>query len=488
MSARRAVLGLGAGNGLLTAANLLRDVTIASVIGATATADYFFLVISIPVFLLTVSGGSFRSMAVPILERIAQNSRMVALQAGSELIRRGAMGIGLASLSLIAIALAGSTVDRLFAVLLAAVVPMYALAAYIELSQGPLQLVDRYLLPSILKIGLPLGMALGLWVLGVKWDVFAAVGGGLVGAAVAAGAAYLLLRRSGLSGTRRGASGAAELGSAGVNFRALVVATTITYANPLIDQWVASLAGPGAVSQLGYASRISVGVASLVAGSVAPVLLSSLSRRIGRGDERGVRGLYMLAVSAGAWSGAIASLGLWIFGDLLVDMLYVRGQFGAADREIVARLVAIYSLQFPFYWASVAAFTYISANTLNRFFVVLGVTLFVVNLAGDIVLIERFGVYGIAVSTVIVYALSLVMMNLFLASRRRIQIAKRDVGRVLLPVVLLAIAIAVIDGYSQAQESLWPTTSALTAFILFVSLGMVILWSAYHRYVADEGR
>lgn len=482
MSARRAVVSLISGNILVTGANLLRDITIASVLGATATADRFFLVISIPVFLITISAGSFRSMSVPILERIGQQSRDRALQVGALLIARGAKGVVLTALVLCAFAAIGSVLDWYFAVLFLSIIPMYAFSAYVEFSQGPLQIVDRYLMPAVLRIGLPLGMVAGLWLISRRWDVFAASFGGLVGAAVAAFAVYVLLRKSGLGGRQVNVVGSPELGWAGSNFKALIVATAITYANPLIDQWVASFAGSGAVAQLGYANRVAVGIASLAAGSIAPVLLSGLSRRVGAGDNRGIRNLYLLAVSVGAWAGAVASLSFWVFGSVLVDFLYVRGEFTATDRDVVTRLIALYSLQYPFYWASVAAYSYISADTLNRFFVMLGVTLFIVNLAGDIALLSAFGVYGIALSTVIVYGVSLVMMNGFLAYKRRIALAPRDVGRVLVPVLVLAGTIGVLERTSSTGREIDLDIASVGVWLIFVVIAAVTVLKRYQQY------
>ena len=479
MSAQRAVASLVSGNILVTGANLLRDITIASILGATAIADRFFLVISIPVFLITIAAGSFRSMSVPILERVGQQSREKALTLGTLLMARGARGIVLAALLLCAFAAVGAGLDVYFAALFLSIVPMFALSAYVEFSQGPLQIVDRYLVPAVLKVGLPLGMVAGLGLFAQHWDVFAASLGGFVGAGLAAVCAFILLRKSGLDRRMSPVGGTPELGWAGNNFKALIVATSITYANPLIDQWVGSLAGPGAVAQLGYANRVAVGIASLAAGSIAPVLLSGLSKRVGMGDHRGIRNLYLLAVSVGAWAGALASLRFWVFGSVLVDILYVRGAFTPANGEVVTRLIALYSLQYPFYWASVAAYSYISAETLNRFLVVLGVTLFVVNLGADIALLKAFGVYGIALSTVIVYGVSLVIMNGFLAYKRLIALVWKDVGRVLVPVLTLVVTIAFLERNSFVGAGDNLNVGAVGAWCAFAAIAM---WTVLRRY------
>ena len=69
MNLRGAFLGLLAGNILVTVANLLRDVTLAGAFGAGVESDVLFLAISIPVFLVTVGTGAFRSIVVPALGR-----------------------------------------------------------------------------------------------------------------------------------------------------------------------------------------------------------------------------------------------------------------------------------------------------------------------------------------------------------------------------------------------------------------------------------
>ena len=66
-----AVATLFASNLVVTLCNLLRDVAVAASLGASHAADYFFLAISIPVLIISVAGGSYRSVVVPFLVRKA---------------------------------------------------------------------------------------------------------------------------------------------------------------------------------------------------------------------------------------------------------------------------------------------------------------------------------------------------------------------------------------------------------------------------------
>src|SRR5450755_477407 len=60
-----------AGNLVVTLCNLFRDVSVAATLGASRSADYFFLAISIPVLVIAVAGGAYRSVVVPFLVRKA---------------------------------------------------------------------------------------------------------------------------------------------------------------------------------------------------------------------------------------------------------------------------------------------------------------------------------------------------------------------------------------------------------------------------------
>jgi putative peptidoglycan lipid II flippase len=485
---RSILLVLLSGNVLITAANLLRDVAIASAFGAGREADILFLAISIPLFLITVSANAFRSVTVPALGTAlaagietcrAVSRRFLLVSSTGSLTAALLLAMGAALVYWLPVPGIDPSDRQRFTLVLAAIVPMYWFAAQLELWQGPFQAWGRYMTPSLLRLGLPCGIAIGALLLH-RFSVFGVAIGGGAGALLGLIGGLLLLWRIDIlprpgtlplpPETRK---------TVFTNYTALVTATCITYANPMVDQWLAGLTGDGGISMLGYASRLTTGVAGLVAGSLSQALLVHYSRLVGNNDQAGIQDTWRRLLRVSPWLGCFATLGVWLTSDLGVALLYQRGSFTAATSERVATLIDLYALQFPIYWASVASFTLIWATSMNRVFLRIGIVLFVVNALCDLLFIRLFGLAGLAVTTSVVYGLSAVLLTLALMKSGVISLNSRDILALLVPFVVLAacrVPIQLLDLRLAPGESLATISASLLMLVGFGGTGAAVAW------------
>ena len=233
-----AFIKLLGGNLLVTLANLLRDVAIAIAFGASVATDNFFLAISIPIFLLTVASGAWRSVVVPLLARIAQQQQASFTSVARRLTGASTAGVALVALALALLAAAfylfapaAPTPQGVINVpgLATLILPMYFLAAFTELGQGPLQVRHRLFVPNLVRAGMPAGLILSAWLFGDQLGVLALVPGGTLGALAGAAFIALLMAREGMLPSWTTTPLPVDVRSALVgNFWALVTATSIT--------------------------------------------------------------------------------------------------------------------------------------------------------------------------------------------------------------------------------------------------------------------
>ena len=368
-----AVVKLFAGNLVVTIGNLLRDVAIATVFGASLAIDRFFLAVSPPIFLLSVASGAFRSVVVPLLTRIlvqggrssdashapstvhehpwdrvchksAGNRRVWALRPVKHCWQQFVEG-----------AASGRCPSA------ADVFP----AAFVELSQGVLQTREQLFWPNVMRVCMPLGLILGAFLFGGRIGVLALIPGGTIGALVGAGVIAALLSREGMWPSSASERLPTELQRDVGNFRALVTATSITYLSPLIGQWMAGALGAGAVSYLGYANRLSTGMIVLVTSSALASAAELYATQIAVGGIE-VYATRRCAQPAFAWAGCAMTLGTWLISDYLVSLVYQRGEFTVADAQAVRTLVDCYALWVSTALVGLAANTLISAMARNR--------------------------------------------------------------------------------------------------------------------------
>ncbi len=496
MRLRHAFLSLFSGNVLVTTANLIRDITLAAAFGAALESDVLFLAISIPVFILTVGSNGFRSVVVPALSRLraqgeeqfrAASQRFVAIASRSTLaIAAVLLALG-AAVYFIDIPGSPPEARKLFALFFLAIVPMYAGSAFVELMQGPLQVTGNFLAPSMLRMGLPAGIIAGVLALPGQ-SIFGAAIGGAAGALLVIPVGMYLLRQNHMLPTSGTTPLPADVrGTAVSGYKAIVAATVITYANPLIDQWVAGTAGPGSTSMLGYANRLMTGVVALVAGALSQVLLIQLSRLVGNRDKVGLTATYRLLTRVMPWVGCAATLGVWLTSGFFVSLLYQRGNFDAATAATVTELVNLYALQFPVFWTGIAGGVLVFALSLNHILVRIGVVLFMTNVIGDFLFLKLFGVRGIPLSTTLVLLVSVTLVNISLHRSNSLEIRLTDWVRAALPLSLLALCGLLVREFEIGLQASLDPAGAAWAFVLFtafVGCGLAVSLQEVRSYYA----
>jgi putative peptidoglycan lipid II flippase len=434
MKFQSALLRLFGSNVLLTVANLGRDVSVATMFGAATKSDVFFLAISIPVFFSMANGTAFRSVAVPALGRAvaagegifaAVAQRLILINTFGILAVAGVLGVT-ALIAWAAIRGAPQSTTSAMIPLLIAILPMYVMASVVEAIQGPLQVRGHFLAPGLLRLGLPVGIIAGAAMSGGT-SIYSTAVGGTIAALSALGMATFFLSKEKMLPGRITRPLPEDIRYATVDgYRALILSNLIAGANPIINQWLASPLGPGAISQVGYANRLIVGIAALVLAALGPLLLIQFSKYVSAGDAKAIKQTYNQFTRATFWLGSLATLTIWLTSDLVIGLLYQRGAFNAADTRIVTQLMNIFALQLPFYWSGISGGMLVCALSLNSFFVVQGIILVAVNFVGSLLLMRVIGVHGLALSTVIVGFAGFAMLQGFLIKYGHVELSRRE--------------------------------------------------------------
>lgn len=488
----------GLGSVLLMAANLSRDMALAHTLGRSVALDCFLLASMVPIFAVSVLTGAFRSIVVPMIERLeAGGSGGVRLLA--PLILKAALTTLLVT-ALIAILFpvisplisgklskdAGQEIVRIGWALL----PMFAISGFASLADGPLQTKGNYFYPLVARSALPIGIAIAVLMCGPRFGIWAAIYGGTLGALLHLAITRILVYRA--WGLRQTPSRNSVVQSPPLlrEYLYLCGGVSILYVSPLVDQTMASMLGEGAVSALGYASRISIGISSLTIGLVAPALLPHFSRLAVGAERQKLRQHYLAATSAAIWCGFALAIGLWLFSEPGVVLLYERGKFDSNDSRAVAEVLRCIGLQFPFLLAGIVSANLISALEKNRIFVPLNIANVVANILGNWSLMGPFGLNGIAIATVITYALSMLTM-LFVIQRMQNTALFATVMRHFIIAGSGAAAILALGAYFDFTPSFNPSTYQLgvsTACLTLFMVGAYAVNRSFFRQQSNPGQ
>lgn len=175
----------------------------------------------------------------------------------------------------------------------------------------------------------------------------------------------------------------------------------------VIDQFFAAPLGTGAIATLSYANRILALILGLGATAVSRATLPIFSQAQAQGSThvhrvatQWIRLLFILGVAS--------MIVIWCFAPCVVRLLFERGAFTGRDTLAVSDVLRYASVQLPFFFAALVMTSYISSQRRYMLLLWSGVIGIVCKMIGNVILIHWFGINGIALSWVVVYALNAV--------------------------------------------------------------------------------
>jgi len=236
--------------------------------------------------------------------------------------------------------------------------------------------------------------------------------------------------------------GPAVIGSAGVQLALFA------------DTIIASFLPTGAVSSLYYADRIyqlPLGVIGIAAGTV---LLPEMSRRIAAGDSDGAHRSQNRAIGLTLALAAPFVVAFITLPELIMSALFQRGAFDAAAAARSGAVLSAYAIGLPaavLIRSAVASF-YARSDTMTPLIASLGAV--AVNVAIKILLMDTYGVVGLALGTAIGIWVNLVLL-VILATRRRWMAPSAQLGRILAAIFGATILLAVYSRFAPAPLALF---------------------------------
>lgn len=202
---------------------------------------------------------------------------------------------------------------------------------------------------------------------------------------------------------------AAAWGPFAHGFGLVLIGQVILGVSTLVDQFYAAGLGVGAISSMGYATRILGLLNTLVAITVTRATLPVFSRA-GPADAARIRRIAFQWAALLALVGALAAVAGLLFGPWIVRLLFERGTFTAGDTSQVATLLRFGVLQLPFYFASLVFVSLHSSRGRYRVILLSGVVGVSVKLLAIWLLVGALGLPGLMMSTALMYLANTVLL------------------------------------------------------------------------------
>ena len=365
MTLYRGFATVGAMTILSRVLGFVRDVLIAAVLGAGATADAFFVAFRVPnLFRRLFAEGAFDSAFVPLFAKRLHGEGEGAARAFAEQ-ALALLTVGLTAFTLIAelampwlmlVLAPGFTHDPAkfeLAVMLARIALPYLLCmSLVALYSGMLNAIGRFAVaafaPSLLNVVL-IVVLLALIVLGVTSEVRAGVAlawgialAGLaqvlvVAVAAARAAMPLSFSRPRLTPEMRRLIALAAPG---------VLAGGMAQLTVVLNTIIASFQDR-VVSWLYYSDRLFQLPLGVIGVAIGVVLLPDLSRKLRAGDHQAVLTSENRSLEFALLLTLPAAIALFLAADPIVRVLFEHGAFTAVDARATAGMLSVFALGLP---------------------------------------------------------------------------------------------------------------------------------------------
>ena len=405
-----------------------RDVVVAFVLGAGASADAFFVAFRIPNTLRRLFGeGSLTMAFVPVYSRVRAEQGEEAAHAMARsalvwlLIILGGLTLVVEILAHpVTVAVAPGFADdpaqmALTVTLVRICFPYIILISAVALCMGILNSENRFLAPALAPVLLNVALiaaALAGYFLG--WSVVECLAWGVL----AGGVLQWLLQQPFLGAVSMRWRGPMSLRDPGVRRMAVLMLPTVFGAavyqlNVLLGTLLASYLPQGSVSWLYYADRLVQFPLGVFGVAVSTAALPSLSRLVAGGDTEGYLSALRSSLGLTLFIALPSMAGFMALSTPLVDLLFGRGAFTAADVSATSSALWAYAAGLPGIAMSrplVAAFY---AREKTRVPVLVACACLVVNIGLGLLLMGPLGHVGLALAVTAASTANFLLLTFF---------------------------------------------------------------------------
>ena len=354
----RSILTVGGWTLLSRGAGFARDMMMAAYLGAGPVAEAFLIAFSLPnMFRRFFAEGAFNMAFVPMFAKKLEGGEDAGGFARDAF--NGLAGVlvifsllGTAAMPWLVWAMASGFVgDARFdlAVLYGRIGFSYILfISLVALLSGVLNAFGRFTEASFVPVLMNLMFIAAMWLADrFGWDMGLTLAWTVPLTGVAQFAfTYHAARKLGISFALRWPRLTPELKRLAIIAGPAVLAGGVVQVNLLVGRQVASFT-EGAVAWLSYADRLYQLPLGVVGIAIGTVLLPDLSRRLRAGDAAGGRASFNRGLEFALALTLPAAVALMVIAGPLVQVLYQRGAFGAADAAATALALAIYGAGLP---------------------------------------------------------------------------------------------------------------------------------------------
>lgn len=424
--ARSVLVGSGITVAAVTAVTFLglfvRDIVMARLFGLGVELDAFVAASVVPMFLVAVLSVPIGTAIVPVFLATRERHSTAVAQA---LVRR--VGILFLAAALLLAGLLAMAGPRLLEAAGWASLPdkaartqsimlwmlaFFVFSGLVTLANGLLNALGQYVVPAAAQMIVPIVAIAALLLFGSSHGAIVVAVAMFVGQLVNLVLVYRVLALRDVSLLRAANFEAVETGRFMSQYLPLVAAAVFMQLAMPVSTAMASVLPEGSVAALGLGNKAVLFITGLIGAAIASVVLPYFSRHMAQNRLLDARRELSFLLLAGTVISIPITVVLHLISEPFVRFVFEGGAFRSTEVSLVSRVMAYGILQLPFFVINMLLLKFaIATRHSGRVMMAAGLGLAVVVLL-NLVLMNRIGVPGIALSMTLATAVTAGLMLL----------------------------------------------------------------------------
>lgn len=409
-----------------------KELIVAQVFGRGDTLDAFLIAFLLPSFAMNLLMGALGAALVPVLVEMRQREshddvrKLLSSIMFLSVLALSAAAILLGVFASIYLPYMGSRFPPskllLTRELLYAVLPFIVFGGVAVFLSVVLNADEKFALPALVPLLTPLITVAFVLLASRTWGAWSLAAGTVTGSFLESVILMHILKAHGIRLNLKWGGLDAPLRRVIGQYAPMLAGTFLMGSATVVDQSMAAMLSTGSVSALNYANKITGAFLAVGATALSTAALPYFSKMVSENDWQGCAHTLKRYTLLAAAITIPFTAALIAFAAPLVKFFFQRGAFTSADTQLVSRVLVCYSLQIPFFVCSMLLVRFLSAMRRNDLLMYASIVNFVLDVVLNLVLMRRWGIAGIALSTSLVFFTSFLFVAIcswWLLSRER---------------------------------------------------------------------
>jgi len=198
---------------------------------------------------------------------------------------------------------------------------------------------------------------------------------------------------------------------------AKISSSVATGLNRVVDQFFAAQLIIGSIAAINYGLKIPAFITGLLVISLSGVLLPHFSKSILENREKTFRTLFKILRTIFLGVLVLVIVGI-LFSEPLVKLLFERKAFTPENTALVASIQKAFLIYLPFSISGMVMVNFLTSVNKNAIMAYISIAALIVNTILDYILMQYYGVVGIAICTTIVVIAKNIAMFLYILRLR----------------------------------------------------------------------